>query len=310
MKIGVLSSGKISISLIHALLQHQLLAWVAVPEEQNEGISDLVAQLKMLGVAHFCINKENFDTVLIEKMTKTGVFSLFVLGFSWKLPVSLLDAPMWGCWNFHFGALPEYRGNAPVFWQMKRQEKQATLTVHKMTKGFDEGAIVHVEKTPILAYDTFGTIEQKLSFLAVNAMSVLITQLFNDTLVLREQDKALAKAYKKPDAADVCIQWERHTAAEIKALVAATNPWNKGAYTLFQQQYFRFLEVSILENKRKLQGNAGTIIKADVEGIAVICKDNMLLEVGVLYHEGGYFTGKQMVKLGMSKGMKFETPNL
>ncbi|MFN0200398.1 MAG: methionyl-tRNA formyltransferase [Bacteroidia bacterium] len=306
MTIGVLSSGKISIPLIQALMQHRLLAWVAVTDEKNEGVEELIAYLQNLRVPFFLMKKEEFATLLLEKMAQTNVFSLFVLGFPWKLPVEILDFPTLGCWNFHFGALPEYRGNAPVFWQMKQLEKFSVLTVHKMAKGFDEGAVAHVEKTPILVHDTFGTVEKKLSFLAVNAMSVLVEKLFNDTLSLTEQNHSLAKVYKKPVAIDVCINWQMQTAQEIRALVTATNPWNKGAYTRFQQQYVRLLEVNILENKKKIQAKAGTIIKADNEGLWVMCKDNLILKVDILYSDDGYFTGTQFVKFGITKGAVFE----
>ena len=104
MTIGVLSNGKISIPLIQALMQHRLLAWVAVTDEKNEGVEELVAYLKNLRVPFFLMKKQEFIPLLIEKMTQTNVFSLFVLGFPWKLPSEILDFPTLGCWNFHFGA--------------------------------------------------------------------------------------------------------------------------------------------------------------------------------------------------------------
>lgn len=306
MTIGVLSSGKISIPLIQALAQHRLLAWVAITDETNEGIETLMMYLQNVGIPFFAMKKENFVSMLHEKIMQTNVFSLFVLGFPWKLPTEILESPMLGCWNFHFGALPEYRGNAPVFWQIKNRENFAMLTVHKMTQKFDEGAIAHTAKTPILVHDTFGTVEKKLSFLAIDAMSVLVNHLLNDTLTLTEQNHSLAKVYKKPVAIDVSIDWQNQTAAEIRALVSATNPWNKGAYTRFQQQYFRFLQVTVLENKKKVQAKAGTILKADNEGLWVMSKDNVIVNVEILYTEDGYFTGTQMAKFGVTKGQSFE----
>lgn len=305
MKIGFLSSGKLSIPLIQTLAHNQLLAWVAVPNEQNEGVSELVQYLNLLNINYFLIEKHNFNTFLLENIEKYKISCIFVLGFPWKLKKNLLSYPSDGCWNFHFGHLPEYRGNAPIFWQIKQQEKFAAVTVHKMTEGFDEGAIAHVEKTSILPYDTYGTLEKKLSFLAVNAAGTFINQLLQNTLKLNEQNHSLAKIYKKPAQNDVCIDWQNQTAIEIKALVNATNPWNKGAYTMFQQQYVRLLQVSILDNKRNIQAKAGTIVKADAEGLWVMCKGNILLEIEVLYADEGYFTGKQFVKLGITKNMYF-----
>ncbi|MFN8357335.1 MAG: formyltransferase family protein [Spirosomataceae bacterium] len=306
MSIGVLSNGKISIPLIQALTQHRLLAWVAISDEKNESVAELIAYLDNYRVPYFLMKKEDFVAVLLQKIKQMNVFSLFVLGFTWKLPTDLLGVPMLGCWNFHFGALPAYRGNAPIFWQIKHQEKVASLTVHKITKHLDEGAIAHVESTPILIHDTFGTIEKKLSLLAVNAMMILIEKLFSNKLSLSEQNHKHAKVYKKPTATDVCIDWQKQTAKEIRSLICATNPWNKGAYTQFQQQYIRFLQVEILNDSEKNQEKAGTIIKADSEGLWVICKDKSVLNIEIVYSDEGYFTGAQLVKLGVTKGQRFE----
>lgn len=306
MQIGFLTSGKIAIPAIHALAQHRLLAWVAVPNDSNESIAELLAYLKGAQIRHFLIEKSTFHTQIEEMVQKEAIFSVFVLGFPWKIKPSLLNAPETGCWNFHFGSLPHYRGNAPVFWQIRNQEPTAAVSVHQMSEGFDEGALFHVEKTPIAPNDTFGSIEKKLTFAAVNAMNKLIPALFNDKLALTAQNAELASVYKKPTANEVCISWQTQTAQAIKALVQATNPWNKGAYTLFQGQYIRFLQVSILENKRNIQAKAGTIIKADAEGLWAMCSNNLLLSIDIVYVEEGYFTGTQFVKLGANKNMMFE----
>ena len=60
MTIGVLSSGKISIPLIQALMQHRLLAWVAVTDEKNEGVEELIAYLQNLRVPFFLMKKEEY----------------------------------------------------------------------------------------------------------------------------------------------------------------------------------------------------------------------------------------------------------
>jgi methionyl-tRNA formyltransferase len=306
MKIGVLSNGKISIPLIQALMEYNILAWVAVSDEKNESIDELINYLQHYQIFFFSVKKEGLANALGEKIIEKNVLSLFVLGFTWRLPEDLLKIPILGCWNFHFGPLPAYRGNAPIFWQIKQQEQLASLTVHKMTFGLDEGAIAHVESTPIFVHDTFGTVEKKLSLLSVNAMMVLIEKLFSNKLSLSEQNHKQAKVYKKPTPADVCIDWQKQTSKEIRSLINATNPWNKGAYTRLQQQYIRLLQVEILDHSEKNQEKAGTIIKADSEGLWVICKDGSVLNIEIVYTNEGYFTGPQWAKLSIMKGQRFE----
>lgn len=45
-------------------------------------------------------------------------------------------------WNLHSGALPECRGAMPLFWTMAKQYPNATLSLHEIVKGIDEGKVV------------------------------------------------------------------------------------------------------------------------------------------------------------------------
>ncbi len=62
--------------------------------------------------------------------------------FPFKLPVSVLDWPLAGCFNVHPSLLPAYRGPAPVFWQLRAGEAQLGVTLHRMTGQLDAGEIL------------------------------------------------------------------------------------------------------------------------------------------------------------------------
>lgn len=296
MNIGFLSSGKISIPLIQTLAHNRLLAWVAVPNKENESVTELLHFLQLANIEHFKIEKEDFEQNLLDKIRITKTNTIFVLGFPWKIGKTLLDIQGLKFWNFHFGTLPQYRGNAPIFWQIKQQEKFAAVTIHLMNEDFDAGAIAHVEKIPILPNDTYGILEKKLSHSAVNAAFTFVNQLMQNSLQLTPQNHQLAKTYKKPFQKDVFIDWNEQTAQEIQALVNATNPWNRGAYSVINQQYVRFLQVNILHNKDKIKAQAGAIVKADKEGLRMMTKDGFLLDIAILYLDDGFFTGAQFAQ--------------
>ena len=44
--------------------------------------------------------------------------------------------------NLHNSPLPKYRGVRPINWALKNDEKQHGVTIHKITKGIDEGNIL------------------------------------------------------------------------------------------------------------------------------------------------------------------------
>jgi hypothetical protein len=43
-----------------------------------------------------------------------------VYGFSWKLPLEVLNTPRFGVINIHSSLLPRYRGPAPVLWAIRK----------------------------------------------------------------------------------------------------------------------------------------------------------------------------------------------
>lgn len=65
------------------------------------------------------------------------------------LPESLLAVPRHGFLNVHPSLLPEYRGPAPLFWQLRAGEQRTGITVHWMDARFDTGAIAAQRLVPL-----------------------------------------------------------------------------------------------------------------------------------------------------------------
>jgi len=65
------------------------------------------------------------------------------------LPESLLAVPRHGFLNVHPSLLPEYRGPAPLFWQLRAGEQRTGITVHWMDTQFDTGAIAAQRLVPL-----------------------------------------------------------------------------------------------------------------------------------------------------------------
>ena len=61
--------------------------------------------------------------------------------FPWRIPASLLAIPTYGFLNLHPARLPDYRGPAPLFWQLRDGVQSSGVTLHWMDERFDTGAI-------------------------------------------------------------------------------------------------------------------------------------------------------------------------
>lgn len=75
--------------------------------------------------------------------------AIVVSCFPWRIPASILNLPPLGCLNVHPSLLPVGRGPEPVFWTLRRGERETGTTIHLMDEGFDTGPIVAQARLPV-----------------------------------------------------------------------------------------------------------------------------------------------------------------
>lgn len=71
-----------------------------------------------------------------------------------SLDNSLIDeatftVPQHGTINVHHGAVPDYRGGPPVFWELADGRQQVGFTVHRVDRGIDTGSVLAAGEAPI-----------------------------------------------------------------------------------------------------------------------------------------------------------------
>src|SRR5439155_15206228 len=58
-------------------------------------------------------------------------------------------APAHGAINVHHGAVPDYRGGPPVFWELADGRDTVGFTVHRIDAGIDTGPVLATGEVPI-----------------------------------------------------------------------------------------------------------------------------------------------------------------
>lgn len=269
---------------------HKPLLQLGVPEEKITFFKkhDWVAQ------------KQNW-------LTQLQPDAVWVFGFPWCIPDTLLSMPPKGFYNFHFGLFPKYKGGDPVFWQIKNRESQAGLTIHKMTTEIDAGPVVWREETPLFPGETHGLYCMRLGTVAANLLNKFLTQEEVVTAQTGDVDEQYAAYLKKPTASVLAINWLEQTADEIESLVNAANPMYGGAATVLRGMDMNLLEVAPTD----LQGAPkdtvpGTIVYADtLYGLIVACKNNQFLKINIASTREGYLSGGKLFNLGIKVGERF-----
>lgn len=88
-----------------------------------------------------------------------------VVAYGALLPQHTLDSVKHGWINLHFSSLPEWRGAAPVQWQIISGATHAGSSVFQLVKELDAGDVYDTRQWPILPDETAGELLTRLSVL-------------------------------------------------------------------------------------------------------------------------------------------------
>jgi methionyl-tRNA formyltransferase len=304
MKIALICNTPAAFPLLNWLHTQGVLVGVGTKEQDsNDFFHDLsiVCQQRNLKIQTFV--KQDLSQQLAEWQVVTKAELIFVLGFPYKIPKSVLEKPTHGFFNIHFGKLPKYGGSFPVFWQIKNQEKEGVLTIHQMDKSFDSGPIAIEFPFEIIPVNTFGIVETNYSYMAVNGVFQLLNNILQNNLVLKPQ-KAQNQAFlPKPTLKDLIIDWQKMDAQAILALIKACNPWNRGAIARINGVDVKIIEAQISTQQGM---KAGEVFHLYQNGMEVACINNTSLIIKVLYCSFGYLEGENLGAFGIKNGDIFE----
>jgi|CXWL01.1.fsa_nt_gi methionyl-tRNA formyltransferase len=304
-KVIALCGSRFALPALQQLVFFKQLKVVAIPENCEEMIENTKLVLTGTGIPVMVLQKKTFEKKITEAIKTHEVDTGLILSFSYKIPPSVYQLPLKGFYNVHPGLLPAYRGADPVFQQIRNKEKNAGVTIHKVDHDFDTGPVVISEMIRLNPEDTYGILNEKLSYTAAKLTGTLLKLLsFDITIPSRTQDESKAVYYRKQVAADVSINWQVMDAATIIALVNACNPWNKGAVTKLNNKVIRILEASCTDWPQMPEKIPGTIIAIDDRGLVVAALNNQAVFVQLIYIDEGFLLAKRLKQFGVMPGVR------
>ena len=138
-------------------------------------------------------------------------------------------APL-GAFNMHGSLLPKYRGRAPINWAVLHGEPRIGMTLHRMVKEPDAGAIVDQDGVDIGPRDTAEQAFRKVLPCARRVLSRQIDALLSKTATETPQDSSQATYFggRKPE--DGRIDWTASSRQVFNLIRAVTDPY-PGAFT-------------------------------------------------------------------------------
>jgi len=142
----------------------------------------------------------------------------------------ILGMPRLGAFNLHGSLLPKYRGRAPINWAVLHGEPRIGMTLHRMVKAPDAGAIVDQEGVNIGPRDTAEQAFRKVLPCARTVVARQIDALLAGTAKETPQDESQATYFggRKPE--DGRIAWTQTSGQIFNLIRAVTDPY-PGAFT-------------------------------------------------------------------------------
>lgn len=144
-------------------------------------------------------------------------------------PQVLELAPL-GAFNMHGSLLPKFRGRAPINWAIVHGAAETGMTLHRMVKRADAGAIVDQQGVGIGPRDNAEQVFRKVLPLAREVLARQIDALLSGTARETPQDETQATYFSGRTPEDGRIDWSQTTAQTFNLIRAVTKPY-PGAFT-------------------------------------------------------------------------------
>ena len=177
MRIIFFGTSSFAVSCLKGLLDdgRRVVGVVTQPDRQGGrgGKKILVPPVKRFAASRKIelLQPENLnDSAVAEWIEARQPDILVVSAYGKLIPSHLIEAASHGAINPHPSLLPRFRGAAPIHWAVIRGDEVTGITTYFLDKKFDMGDIILQVKVPISPDETAGSLEEKLTPMAVELL--------------------------------------------------------------------------------------------------------------------------------------------
>ena len=140
------------------------------------------------------------------------------------IPEHLLTIPRLGMINVHASLLPKYRGAAPVHRAVMNGDAETGVTIMRVVKELDAGAMFATVTRPIGPDETSDVVEEALAELGASLLLAVLDQIAAGTAHEEPQDDLQATYAPRLTKEEGLIDWSQ-SAAQIHNQVRGLHPW-------------------------------------------------------------------------------------
>jgi methionyl-tRNA formyltransferase len=250
MRVLFIGTGKIGVPVLRWLLkseEHELVGVVTQPDKpvgraqriEAPPIKVALRKSKVPILQPARIKKEE----AVAEIRALASDVIVVMAYGQILPRTVLEIPRIACLNLHASLLPKYRGAAPIQAAIVAGDRETGISVMYMDGGLDTGDVLLQKRLEIAADETGGSLHDRLSQVAPDALHEAFAQIQAGTAPRIPQDSSAATYAPKLEREHGRIDWKEPVAL-IERKIRAFNPW-PGAYTLLREDSGREQKLKI-----------------------------------------------------------------
>lgn len=208
-----------------------------------------------------------------------------------------------GAFNLHGSLLPKYRGRAPLNWVLVNGETETGVTLHRMVKRADAGAIVAQLRIAIAPDDIAITLHHKLCHAARQLLEQTLPAIKHGNIleIAQRENEATCFGRRTPD--DSFLEWHKPASVLHNMVRAVADPW-PGAFSYVGNQKFTVWSSRVHPHASKAQ--PGSVIS--VAPLLIACGDGALEIVTGQAGDGITMQGSQLAQtLGTVQGSRLNS---
>ena len=222
------------------------------------------------------------DEQFLERLAALSPDLGVVAAYGKLLPEALLRIPPLGLINVHASLLPRWRGAAPVHRAVMAGDAETGVTIMRVVKELDAGAMLSIRRRPIGPDETSAEVERDLASLGADLLIETIDALASNRAVEVPQPADGVTYASKLSKSESAVAWMR-PAADIHNAVRGLQPWPLVAARLGGTRVLIHRTALTAERSDR---PAATVLRGDAEGIAVVAGDGQVVRILELQPEG------------------------
>ena len=190
-----------------------------------------------------------------------------VVAYGKIIPENFLSLTKKGFINIHASILPLWRGAAPIQRSIMNLDKKTGISIMKINKELDSGAVCNKYEIEIKDQDNAEVISEKLSMMASEKILDEIDKIIEGKANFIEQDHSKATYANKINKSEGKINWNI-SADQILGLINGLSP-TPGAWFISKGERYKILKAEL----GNLNGEPGIVL---TENLEIGCKEKSI----------------------------------